>query len=232
MIRIVIIDGQDSDRSKAEVVLSAQNDFQIVGVGKDGYDAITLVEICKPDIVLLDIDLPDLNGVKVASILKCRFPNTSIIIFTYLNDDKYALNAICNGVSGYLLKNTDMEKLAEIIRVINDGGCHISPYVAAKVFPHVSRLARKEYPQLATQFPAQPPDTQFPANLSRQELQITNYVGLGLENQEIAKKLFLKIGTIRNHITVILQKTSLRNRTQLAVFAVQNGLTKELPNPH
>ncbi|MFP3041275.1 response regulator transcription factor [Treponema primitia] len=222
MVRIVIIDGEDSDISKVEVVLSAQNDFKIVGKGKDGYDALTLVEICKPDILLLEVDLPDISGVKVISLLKCRFPKTSIIIFTYLNDDKYALNAICSGVSGYLLKNSDMEKLVEIIRVVNEGGCLISPHVAAKVFPHVSRLVRKEYPQ--------PLETHFPVNLSKQELLITNYVGLGLKNREIAKKLCLKIGTVRNHISVILQKTSLRNRTQLAVFAVKNGLTKELPH--
>jgi DNA-binding NarL/FixJ family response regulator len=221
MIQVVIIDAQDSERSHSESVLLTQSDFKIVGKGKDGYDAIRLVENYKPDILLLDINLSYIDGVKAASVLKKRFPRTAIIILTWLDNDIHALNALCNGVSGYLLKSTDMKKLVEAIRVVHEGGCHISPHIAAKIFPHVSQITQKKRSLMQDLF--------FPVNLTKTELQIICLVGEGLENHEIAEKMTLKTGTIRNYITVILQKTSLRNRTQLAVFAAQNGLIKESP---
>jgi DNA-binding NarL/FixJ family response regulator len=222
MIQVVIIDAQDSERNHSELVLLTQSDFKIVGTGKDGYDALRLVENFKPDILLLDINLSYIDGVNASSILKKRFPHMAIIILTCLENDAYAFNALCNGVSGYLLKSRDMKKLVEVIRVVHEDGCHVlSPHIAAKIFPRVSQAARKESP--VTQ------DLFSPVNLTRTELQITCFVGEGLENHEIAEKMTLKTGTIRNHITVILQKTSRRNRTQLAVFAAQNGLIKESP---
>jgi DNA-binding NarL/FixJ family response regulator len=221
MIQVVIIDAQDSDRRYSELVLLTQSDFRIVGKGKDGCDAIRLVENCRPDVLLLDINLAYLNGVKTASMLKKRFPHTAIIILTCLDSDTHALNALYSGVAGYLLKSTDMNKLAEVIRVVHQGGCHISPHIAAKILPRMLQAAQGKSPLKQS--------LSSLVNLTKQELQITCLVGEGLENQEIAEKMTLKEGTIRNHITIILQKTSLRNRTQLAVFAVQNGLIKESP---
>jgi DNA-binding NarL/FixJ family response regulator len=221
MIQVVIIDAHDSERSHSESVLLSQSDFKIVGIGKNGYDALMLVKNFKPDILLLDINLSYIDGVNAASILKRRFPHMAIIILTWSDNDIHAINALCNGVSGYLLKGTDMKKLAEVIRVVHMGGCHISPHIAAKIFPRVSQITQRKSPLMRDQV--------SPVNLTKKELQITRLVGKGLSNQEIAKKMARKIGTIRNCITVILQKTSLRNRTQLAVFAVQYGLTKESP---
>jgi DNA-binding NarL/FixJ family response regulator len=216
MIRIVIIDGQDSDRGNLAGILSAQNDFKVVGVGKDGYDALSLAKKCAPDIVLLDINLPYIDGVQATSLLKCLSPHTGVIIRTLIDDEESALRAICNGASGYLLKNTDMEKLAEEIRTVYDGGCLMTPRLAARVFPLVSQLvggnSGSAHPQ------------PFMFNLSRTELKIIHYIGRGLQNQEIATKLCLCIGSVRNYISVILQKTMLRDRTQLAIFAVQYRL--------
>jgi DNA-binding NarL/FixJ family response regulator len=220
MIRIVIIDGQDSDRHNTELLLSTQDDFTVVGRGKDGYDALKLTEMHKPEILLLDANLSYIDGAHIASILKYRFPHTSTIILTNMDDDTNALNAIGNGVSGYLLKNNDMAELAVVIRVVHAGGGCLSPSIAARLFSKVSRITRGE--RMA------PPSPHFPVNLTRTELQIIQYVGQGLENQEIAEKLSLKIGTVRNYVTVILQKTALRNRVQLAVFAIQNGITQEV----
>jgi DNA-binding NarL/FixJ family response regulator len=214
MIRIVIIDGKDSDRGDTEKMLSAQKDFKVIAAGKDGYEALRLVGIHKPDVLLLDINLSYLDGVKTASILNFRHPRMTMIILTHLDDGRHMRNALHSGVSGYLLKDRDMEKLADVIRVVHGGGCLIFPRSAMG-------FSRGE--------PRSKAERQFPLNLSRMELQIIRYIGGGLENQEIAEKMRLKIGTIRNHISVILQKTALRNRTQLAIFAVQNGLEKEIP---
>jgi DNA-binding NarL/FixJ family response regulator len=214
MIRIVIVDEKDSDRGDTEKILSAQRDFKIVATGRDGYEAIRLVDHYRPDMLLLDIHLSYLDGVKTASILTARYPHMTVIILTRLDDVRQMRNAINSGVAGYLSKNDDMEKLAEVIRVIHGGNCLIFPRA-------VMGLDQEE--------PRPKADPQFPFNLSRVELQIIRHIGEGLENQEIAEKMRLKMGTIRNHISVILQKTTLRNRTQLAIFAVQNGLAKEVP---
>jgi DNA-binding NarL/FixJ family response regulator len=215
MIRIVIVDEKDSDRGDTEKFLAAQRDFEVVATGKDGYEAIRQVDRYKPDILLLDIPLPYLDGIKTASVLTARYPHMTVIILTRLDDVRQMRNAITNGVTGYLFKNDKTEKLAEAIRVINDGNCLVFPRSFAKFAWEEQRPAKA--------------DRQFPLNLSRIELQIIRHIGEGLENQEIAEKMCLKMGTIRNHISVILQKTALRNRTQLAIFAVQNGLAKEVP---
>jgi DNA-binding NarL/FixJ family response regulator len=212
MIRIVIIDGKDSDRNNTEKILSAQRDFKVVAMGKDGYEAIRLVDTYKPDMLLLDIKLSYLDGVKTASILVSRHPRMAVIILTRLDDARYMQNAISSGVSGYFFKNKDMEKLADMIRVIHSSGCLIIPRAAMG---------------LSQEGQHSKTDQQFPINLSRIDVQIIRYLGEGLENQEIAEKMRLKRGTIRNHISVILQKTNLRNRTQLAIFALQHGIAKE-----
>ncbi|AEF86421.1 transcriptional regulatory protein DegU [Treponema primitia ZAS-2] len=224
MIRIVIIDGQDSDRSKVEFILSEHQDFRVVGVGKNGYDALSLPNHCRPDVVLLDINLSDIDGVRAISILKCRSPKIGIIIFTSIEDDESVFKAICNGASGYLLKNTDPEELVEGIRMVNSGGCFMAPQLTPGVFRMVSRLARNPSGAVSKTNSPTPDAAAFPPNLSRTDLQIIHYVGQGLENREIAANLRLCIGTVRNRMSVILQKISLRDRTQLAIFARQYGL--------
>jgi DNA-binding NarL/FixJ family response regulator len=214
MIRIVIVDGQDSDRSNTEKILSAQGDFKVVGTGKDGYEAIRLAESRKPDMLLLDINLSYLDGIKISSIINSRYPRMAVIILTRLNDTRHIQNAMNSGISGYLLKNKDMENLADLIRVVYNSGFLIVPRATAGIAWGEPRLKANR---------------QFSINFSRIDLQIIRHIGEGLENQEIAEKMRLKMGTIRNHITVILQKTALRNRTQLAIFAVKNGLGKETP---
>jgi DNA-binding NarL/FixJ family response regulator len=214
MIRIVIIDGQDSDRNNTKQVLSAQEDFEVVGTGKDGCEAIRLADFHRPDMLLLDINLSYLDGIEISSILNSRHPCMAVIILTRLDDEGHMRNALIHGGWGYLLKIKDMEKLPDLIRMVYSSDCLIFPRAAAE-------FVRGEPPPKA--------DRQFPINLSGMELQIIRYIGEGLDYQEIAEKMCLKLGTIRNHISVILRKTALRNRTELALFAVENGLAKKAP---
>jgi DNA-binding NarL/FixJ family response regulator len=211
MIRTVIVDGKDSDRDDTKKTLLAQGDFDIVATGKDGYEAIRLVDACKPDMLLLDIKLTYLDGVKAASLLNQRYPRLTTIILTSLDDTPHIKKAMYSGIPGYLLKNRDMEKLAELIRAIHVSGCLIYPRIDTGLAPRSNE------------------DRQFSFTLTKIELQIIRHIGTGMENQEIAEIMCLKRGTIRNHISVILQKTTLRNRTQLAIFAVQNGLAQKTP---
>jgi DNA-binding NarL/FixJ family response regulator len=214
MIRIVIVDGQDSDRIGTEQILSAQRDFVVVGTGKDGCEAIRLVDSHRPDILLLDINLSYLDGIEISAILNSRHPCMAVIILTRLEDERHIRKALTNGVSGYLLKNTDMEKLADLIRMVQGSD--------RLIFPRATAGFVQGEPRLKT-------DQQFPINLSGIELKIVRHLGEGLDYQKIAEKMRLKEGTIKNRISVILRKTALHNRTELALFAVQNGLAKEAP---
>jgi DNA-binding NarL/FixJ family response regulator len=219
MIRLVIIDSQEEYRQAIERLLSSQDDFQIIGTGKDGYDALRLTETLKPDIILLDINLSYIDGIKVTSIIKNRFPSISIIILTSIDNDEYVLNTICNGASGYLLKSTDTERLADLIRTVYDGGSLLTPRIATRAFRMFSNLIRNNSLQ----------ETQksvFPSNTSGTELEIISFIGQGLSNREIAERIKRREGTVRNHVTLILQKTGLRDRTQVAIFAIQQGLIR------
>jgi DNA-binding NarL/FixJ family response regulator len=225
MIRLLIVDSCEEYRKRIKLVLSSQSDFNIIATGKDGYDALTLTETLKPDITLLDINLSYIDGAKVTSLIKRKSPDTSIIILTSIDDEEYVLKTICNGASGYLLKNRNPkpENLAHVIRTVYNGGSLLHPHVATRTFRMISNLARKGYRE------AKKPD--LPLNISRTELQTMSLIGQGLSYQEIAEQMKIREGTVRNRVTVILQKTGLRDRTQIAIFAIHQGLTQCLPAP-
>jgi DNA-binding NarL/FixJ family response regulator len=219
MIKIVIVDGQDVYRNELQVVLSNYNDFKIIGIGKDGYDAIKLTVDLHPDIVLMDIHLPLIDGVTVASILKYRSPATSVIIMTNFNNKDYVQQAICNGVAGYLVKETDRDYLAAVIRAVYNGDCFLSPKIVTGIFRYIFSAQYKTPLSILQNNKVQL------ADISDLEILIVSYIGQGFSNKEIAEKLKLKAGTVRNHISSILQKTKLRDRTQIAIHAVTHGFT-------
>jgi DNA-binding NarL/FixJ family response regulator len=219
MIKIVIVDGHEVYRDDLQLVLSTQNDFKIIGMGKDGYDAIKLTVDLRPDIILMDIHLPLIDGVKVASILKYRSPATSVIIMTNFNNKDYVQQAIHSGVAGFLVKETARDYLAAVIRAAHTGDCFLSPKIVSGIFHTVSPTHYK------TPFSIPKPDTVRLSNVSDIEILIISYIGQGFSNKEIAEKLKLKAGTVRNHISSILQKTKLRDRTQIAIYAITHELT-------
>jgi DNA-binding NarL/FixJ family response regulator len=231
MIRIIIVSGNDSERYTIQKFLDAQTDISIVGQGRDGYDAFKLVSRLKPNIALLDEMLPVLDGAEITPALKYQSPKTRIIILTSFNENSRVLKAISNGASGYILKNTRWDKFIAGIRIVYDDGCLMSPEIAAKAFRMSSNIKEKT-----------PKDSFFPSSqkasfvlssrFSRQELQVIHYIAQGLVNKKIGECLSLKEGTVRNYITTILEKTGLKNRTQLALFAYNIGLIKEEPEPY
>jgi DNA-binding NarL/FixJ family response regulator len=224
MIRIVVVDEQKSERDNIQALLSSQKDFEIVGMGVDGYDALRLVTGLKPDIALLNHRLSILDGVEAVPTLRFRSPKTGIIILTILHEDVHILKAIYNGASGYLLKDTEGDMIIAGIRTVYNGGSLMSAETVAKAFRMFSENQRGK--------PASFPNNHLPsretpslmANISRMDLQMIILIGRGLQNKEIAELLSLKVGTVRNHITTILQKTGLRNRTQIAIYAYSIGL--------
>jgi DNA-binding NarL/FixJ family response regulator len=216
MIRIIIVSDKESERNIILESVNSQTDISVVGQGRDGYDALKLVSSLKPNIAMLDDSLPMLDGVDITPTLKCRSPDTRIIILTSFYENFRVLKAINNGASGYLLKNSLREKIIAGIRTVYENGCLMTPEIAAKAFKMFSDANRNT---------AKVPPA--PSSLSKQELLVVLYIAKGFSNKKISSCLSLKEGTIRNYITAILGKINLKNRTQIAVYAYSIGLISD-----
>ncbi|MDE3838175.1 DNA-binding response regulator [Bacillus methanolicus] len=209
MIRILLVEDQSIVRQGLKMIIEQDDEFTVVGEAENGREAIAFLEQLAVDVVLMDIRMPVMNGLEAAHKMKQRWPEIKIIILTTFNDEEYALQAFKDGVSGFLLKTADGPKLIHSIRSSINGGISIHEQVAAKVMPKL--LHKPEAP---------------PVNLplTPRELEITKLVGQGKTNKEISAELYLSIGTVKNHLTQILDKLELRDRTQLAIFAVKNNI--------
>ncbi len=162
---------------------------------------------------MMDVRMPMMNGIEATRMIKSRWPNTKILILTTFNDDEYAIQALKVGANGFLLKTSEPAKLIEAVYSCMNGGLTIHDEVAAKVMP-----------RLLQQNPTHSMIVEV--DLTPRELEITILVGEGHTNKEISEELHLSVGTVKNHITQILQKTDLRDRTQLAIYAVKHDLMK------
>ena len=182
----------------------------------DGQEVIRCVKRERPDVILMDIRMPKMDGVICTQILKEQYPDVKIIILTTFDDDKYVFDALKYGASGYLLKGISMKELSDAIRKVYQGTAMINEDIASKVVKLFSRMAKSN---LTIQV-----DEQQSASLRNSEWQIIVQVGRGLSNKEIAAKLNLSEGTVRNNLSSILSKLGLRDRTQLAIWAVQSGV--------
>jgi DNA-binding NarL/FixJ family response regulator len=221
-MKIVLIDSQTPFRETIKNLLLTQIDFEVVGVGKDGYDAIKLTDQHKPDVVILDVDMPALDGLKIAASIHLRCPSASIIIIAAEMDDTMILNAVCYGVTGFLLRRSIFDEINKAIRNVNVGNSYMTHEIELRAFNMFSQIVRKKREE---QFKHLISDELrvSPLHITRSEAQIAAFVGQGLSNKQIAENLQLKEGTVRNYISLILQKTKLKHRTQIALYALNNG---------
>ena len=221
MIKVMIADDQELIRESLGIVLGQNADMTVTGLAKDGKELLELAAKNVPDVILMDIRMPVVDGVQATKTVKERWPAVKIIVLTTFDDDEYVYGALRYGASGYLLKGVSMQDLADAIRKVTSGGAIMTPEVTAKVVKFFSRMAKGALP---AESGAKEADA-----LTRTERNIANLVGHGLSNKEIADRLALSGGTVRNGLSSALSKLSLRDRTQLALWAVQTGLTtKEL----
>ncbi len=220
MIRVVIADDQELIRQSLSFVLDAQSDITMAGTAANGKEALELIRSKRPDVVLLDIRMPEVDGVECTRIIKSAYPQMKVIILTTFDDDEYVFNALRYGASGYLLKGASVTELANAVREVMKGGSIIAPVVASKVLQMFSNMARGNM-QVRV-------DERQTDGLQENEWRVIREVGCGLSNKEIAAELCLSEGTVRNYLSNILNKLDLRDRTQLAIWAVQTGVSTNL----
>ena len=213
-IRILLVDDQALFRESMHAFLNLQPEFQVVGEAGNGEQALLQASTLKPDVILMDVRMPGMDGVEATRRLRTVLPACRVIMLTTFDDDEYVFEALRDGAAGYLLKDTPAEKLFEAVRAAARGESFLQPSIAAKVVGEFSRLAK-----LRTEHPASSLET-----LSHRELEILRLIAAGLSNREIAARLFITEGTVKNHVTEILGKLGVSNRTQAALKARDLGL--------
>lgn len=213
-IRILLVDDQRLMREGLRILLELEPDLQIAGEATDGQSALEAYAELEPDVVLMDVRMPGMDGVEATWRLHERWSDARVIILTTFDDDEYVFEGLRAGARGYLLKDVSGQDLAEAVRTVAAGGALIEPSVARKVVAEFARVVP----------PVRPPDAGLAEPLSEREVEILRLVAQGLSNREIADRLSLAQGTVKNYVTTILQKLGTRDRTQAALRARELGL--------
>jgi DNA-binding NarL/FixJ family response regulator len=213
-IHILLVDDQRLMREGLRTLLELESDLEVVGEAGDGQAALDAYADLKPDVVLMDIRMPIMDGVEATRRLRSRWPEARIIILTTFDDDASVFEGLRAGARGYLLKDLSGQELASAVRTVAAGGALIEPSVARKVLAEFARLAPA----------SRPAEAALPEPLSERESEILRLLAQGLSNGEIADRLSLAEGTVKNYVTNILQKLDVRDRTQAALRARELGL--------
>lgn len=208
MIRILLAEDQAMVRQGLKMMIESSGDLKVAGEAGNGKEAVALCESHFFDVVVLDIRMPEMNGLEAARIIRSRWPASKVLMLTTFNDDEYALEALKSGASGYMLKDAEPEALIRSIRSCLAGGLSLQEDVAAKVIPKLLDVKK---------------ELSVDASITPRELSIVRLVGEGRSNREIADELGLSVGTVKNHISQIMDKLDLRDRTQLAIYAIRHN---------
>ena len=216
MIQVLIVDDQELFRESLKVVLGVSPEIAVTDAVPGVADALKSMTRNLPDVVLMDIRMPGMDGVEGTRLIKERFPQTKVIVLTTFDDDEYVFGALKYGASGYLLKGSSLTELSKAIQIACHGGAMINPDIAGKVIQQFSQMAKNS---VCVQV-----DDALVKEIKKSEWDVIRTVGRGLSNREISQELCLSEGTVRNAISSILSKLNLRDRTQLAIWAVQTGI--------
>lgn len=216
MVKVLIADDQELIRQSLKIVLGTDSEIEITDSVGDGTDVLKSLEKNVPDVILMDVRMPKMDGTVCTKEVKKKYPDVKIIILTTFDDDDFIYSALKYGASGYILKGISMEGLKQAIMTVHRGGSMINPDIATKVVRLFSQMAQSDF--------AIEVDEKGSDELTKSEKIIIQRVGQGLSNKEIAGKLYLSEGTVRNNISRILSKLGLRDRMQLAIWAVQTGI--------
>ncbi len=215
LINVLIVDDHALIREGLRQLFTLEEYIHVVGEAANGFEALEKIHRLSPDVVLLDIHLPVVDGIAVTRQITHQFPNIAVIILTVHRQNQHIVDAIRNGARGYLLKNSSAHEVAEAIKIVHQGGTVVSPVLTDAI---VNELRRQ---------PEQGTNGHSLAQLSEKELEIVRYLASGLSNKEIASRLSYSEKTVKNYLSVIFQKLHLRDRTQVAIFALRQGLLPE-----
>jgi two-component system response regulator DegU len=214
VIKVMIVDDHELIREGLKKLLSLQPDLEIVGEAGHGEEVLDKALTLRPDVILLDINLPGKNGITLTSEIKESMPETQVLVLTVDSEQLHVHKIIKAGASGYLLKDVDSDLLVEAIRTVARGDAYIQPCLLSKLLSEFRQLMGDETPEL-------PPDR---FGLTQRELEIINYIACGRTNKEIAEELFISEKTVKNHVSSILRKMALDDRTQVAIYAYKKGM--------
>lgn len=217
MIKVLIADDQELIRSSIQIILEANPKFKVTATVADGEEVLDAIKKERPDVILMDVRMPKMDGTVCTKYVKSKYPEIKVIILTTFDDDDFIFSALKYGASGYLLKGVSNDQLYQAIETVYQGGAMINPNIAEKVFKLFSKMAQSNYAIQVDQTESK--------HFSKNEWRVIQQVRLGLSNKEISAKLYLSEGTVRNYISSILSQVDLRDRTQLAIWAVQTGVT-------
>lgn len=214
MIRLLLVDDHHLVRDGIGAMLGLEPDLAVVGTADNGEAAIEQVAALQPDVVLMDLQMPVMNGSTATRIICERFPDTKVLVLSTYDDDRYIAESIRAGARGYLLKDMPSEELAEAIRLTQRGYTQLAPGLLEKVLLRPTTDSDSNQAE-----PVKPVET----GLTARELEVMKLVGTGATNREIAQQLFISEGTVKTHVTSIFNRLNLKNRAQLAIYA--NSLT-------
>jgi len=210
MIRVLIVDDQKVVTEGLRVILSTASSIEVAGIASNGAQALDMVKMVHPDLVLMDLKMPIMNGILATKAIRKQYPDVYVLVLTTFDSDEWVFDAIRAGASGYLLKDSDGDEIIAAIEGTVEGKTHIDPAIADKLLA----LAREQVE----------PDTSFFSDLTAREIIILKRIARGLTNSEIGQKLNLAEGTVRNNVSVILSKLAVEDRTQAAALAWHHGL--------
>jgi two-component system response regulator DegU len=219
-ISIVLIDDHKLFREGVKRILEFEPTFNVLAEGSDGSEASKLVSENEPDVVLMDINMPDMNGVEATANLMKHFPGTKIIILSIHDDESYVTHALTTGAQGYLLKEMDSDSLIDAIKVVSDGGSYLHPKVTHNLVREYRRLAQSK----STNVIDNSIEYAKPLHiLTNRECQVLQLIADGKSNRGVSEALYISEKTVKNHVSNILQKINVNDRTQAVVMAIRNG---------
>ena len=212
VITVLLVDDHTLMREGLRQLFELEHDIQVVGEAGDGFDALSKTRQLQPDVVLMDINMPVIDGIAVTRQITSEFPYTAVIMLTMHYQDQQVVQAMKNGARGYVPKSASAQQVAEAIRAVHAGGMALAPSMTGAIVNEVRRLS----------------DTNTGSRklgmLSEKELEIVRYVATGMSNKEIAAQLSYSEKTVKNYLSIVFQKLHLRDRTQVAIFALRHGL--------
>ena len=209
-MKVIICDDQAIIRDGLEMLVNLERDIEVAGAAQDGAEAVEMVERLLPDLVLMDLKMPGMNGIEATRQIRARYPEVKVLVLTTYDDDEWVFDAIRAGASGYLLKDTVRQEVIKAVRGTVTGQSFVDPLVAGKLLSQIADRSSH-------------PSNQITDKLTAREVDVLQLIARGFNNADIAGRLHLSEGTVRNYVSAIFAKLEVADRTQAAVLAIQYG---------